>query len=71
MTHKQFINWCNERACDGLWDFITAITCLNIIEQMKRTPFYKKKKKWKEFEATAIELVNAINARLTDKECCS
>lgn len=46
MTYKEFIAWCNERACDGCWDMETAIHCLNIITVMKSVPFWRRKKLW-------------------------
>lgn len=30
MKFKEFVNWCNERACDGCWGTLTAINCSSI-----------------------------------------
>ena len=30
MTYEQFNSYCNQRACDGLWDIRKAVTCLDI-----------------------------------------
>ena len=36
MTYKEFKAWCNERACDGRWNNIEIITCLNLIEKIDK-----------------------------------
>ena len=46
MTFKQFVTWCNQRAADGYWGMTTAIICMDIISQMRKTPFWKRKKRW-------------------------
>jgi hypothetical protein len=28
MKYKEFVKWCNERACDGAWSIGTAMSCL-------------------------------------------
>lgn len=30
MKFKEFVNWCNERACDGCWGMLEAIACINL-----------------------------------------
>ena len=46
MTFKQFVTWCNDRASDGCWGMMTAVICIDIISQMRKTPFWKRKKRW-------------------------
>lgn len=46
MKYKEFVDWCNERACDGCWDMETATLCLNVITTMKSVPFWRRKKLW-------------------------
>lgn len=46
MTYKEFKEWCNERACDGLWGFNTVITVINVLEEVKLSPFWKREKVW-------------------------
>ena len=36
MTYKEFKAWCNERACDGRWNSIETITCLDIIKEIDK-----------------------------------
>lgn len=36
MSYKEFFSWCNDRACDGMWDMKTAINCLDIIEEIEK-----------------------------------
>ena len=46
MTYKEFKKFCNERACDGRWSFLEAISCLKIIEEIdsiKVKGLFKKK----------------------------
>lgn len=46
MTYKQFKQWCNERASDGCWGFREAISCIEILRNLKKLPFWKRKKMW-------------------------
>lgn len=62
MTYKAFHDWCADRCCDGCWGMLTAMVCMDIIGQMQSTPFWKRRKKWKEFEQKVeAEIVNPIN----------
>lgn len=36
MTYKEFFRWCNDRACDGRWSMETAISCLDIIDEIEK-----------------------------------
>lgn len=65
MTYKDFAQWCNERACDGCWGLETALRCINIINLMQSTPFWKRKKKWQEYEQQIVTLfVNPTNEKI-------
>lgn len=46
MTYKQFIQWCNNRACDGRWSINAFIVCKSIIKNIEHLPFWKRKKEW-------------------------
>lgn len=46
MTYKQFVQWCNERACDGRWGFITVIQCINALKEVNQSPWWKREKVW-------------------------
>lgn len=70
MTYKEFYRWCQDRAHDGCWSLMTALVCMEIIEQMKAIPFWRRKKKWNEIEHRVVtEIVNPTNEhirRMTD-----
>lgn len=46
MSYKQFVAWCNERACDGGWSVGTAIACIGIMDTIRPLPFWKREKAW-------------------------
>lgn len=48
MKFKEFENWCNERACDGCWGMLEAMTCIGLIKEIRKAPFWKREKLWKE-----------------------
>ena len=48
MKFRQFIKWCNDRACDGCWDMLTAITCSDLIDRVRKIPFWKREKYWRD-----------------------
>lgn len=48
MKFKEFTNWCNERACDGCWGMLEAMACINLMDEIRKTPFWKGEKFWKE-----------------------
>lgn len=66
MTFKEFTDWCNERACDGFWGMLTAMTCIDLMETVKKQPFWKREKFWKqEYEQRVLdEIVNPINCKI-------
>ena len=47
VTFSEFVNWANNRACDGDWDLQTAITCTELIgdiyKQTRHAIFRRKK----------------------------
>ena len=62
MTYKEFVDWCNERACDGCWSRDTAICCINIVRHIRHLPFWKRKKEWlrikDEVERGIVSVIN-------------
>ncbi len=68
MTYKEFVKWCNERACDGCWGMITAMVCIDIMRRIKKIPFWKREKYWKaEYEQKVLdEIVNPINKKIAE-----
>lgn len=52
-TFKEFYDWCNRRACDGRWSAVTAMVCIDIINEVQKIKplFFRKRareKYWKE-----------------------
>lgn len=48
MNFKEFVNWCNERACDGCWSVNTVVVCIGAINRVRSKPFWKREKVWQE-----------------------
>lgn len=46
MKYKEFVKWCNERACDGYWSFLTAHFCIAVMHMINKKPFWKREKEW-------------------------
>lgn len=46
MKYKEFVAWCNERACDGQWSGQMALVCTHIIADIRMLPFWKREKAW-------------------------
>lgn len=46
MSYKQFLSWCNDRACDGRWSKENAVYCINVIDTINAQPFWKRNRIW-------------------------
>lgn len=68
MTFKEFVAWCNQRACDGCWSIGTVVACLDVIAEVRRKPVWKREKYWKDhYEDMVVEqIVNPINQRIEE-----
>lgn len=68
MKFKEFVNWCNQRACDGCWGMSEAMTCLVLIAEVRKVPFWKREWYWKEnYEQQVMEeIVNPINKKVKE-----
>lgn len=68
MKFKEFVQWCNNRASDGCWGMNTAIICIDIVQTLKKIPFWKREKIWREQYENQIvsEIVNPINKKLVN-----
>ena len=67
MTFKEFAEWCNDSACDGRLGMIEAMTCIDIISNIRKLPFWKRKKAWIEKEQQVLdEIVNPINRKIKE-----
>lgn len=77
MKFKEFVGWCSDRACDGCWGMIEALTCIDLIKTVKKKPFWKRERFWKEeYERQVLdEIVDPINSMIkemigSDMESC-
>ncbi len=70
MKFKEFSGWCGQRACDGYWDMLTAMTCIDLLNKVKKVPFWKREKFWKEnYEQQVLkEIVNPTEKKLKELE---
>jgi len=66
MTYSEFNDWCNERACDGFWGKNEAVICIEIIRQVHKQPFWKRKNAWNEYRNIAEKIVNATNEKINE-----
>ena len=68
MKFKEFVNWCNERTCDGYWGVLEAMTCIDLIKEIRKASFWKREKLWKEnYEQQVLEeIINPIEKKLEE-----
>jgi hypothetical protein len=68
MKFKEFENWCNERVCDGCWGMLEAMTCIGLIKEIRKAPFWKREKIWKENceQQVLEEIINPIEKKLEE-----
>lgn len=68
MTFKEFEAWCNQRACDGCWGMLEAMTCIDILKTVRKKWFWQREKFWKEEYATDVmeQIVNPIEKKITE-----
>lgn len=65
MTFKEFVRWCNQRACDGRWGFNTALYCAYVINYVKSFPFCEREKEWRIIEPYVMATyVNPTNNKI-------
>lgn len=63
MKFKEFVAWCNERACDGCWGMNTAVSCIEVMNEVRKQPFWKREKVWQEkyadfYTKNIVEVIN-------------
>ena len=65
MTFKNFIAWCNERASDG-WDLLTAMVCIDLIAEIRKVPFWKRERVWKNQHERQVldEIIEPLNQKI-------
>lgn len=68
MTFKEFEAWCNQRACDGCWGMLEAMTCIDILKTVRKKWFLKREKFWQEEYADDVmeQIVNPIEKKIKE-----
>ena len=68
MTFREFESWCNQRACDGCWGMLEAMTCIDILKTVRKKWLWKREKFWQEEYATDVteQIVNPIEKKITE-----
>lgn len=65
MKYRQFVDWCNQRACDGRWSYDTAVFCIKIVDCINSLPFWKRKRAWREIrDAVTRDVVSVIDEKI-------
>ena len=58
MKFKEFVKWCNERAADGCWGMIESMTCIWVLGEVRKEPFWRREKVWKDkYEKDVLEQI--------------
>ncbi|OUO78198.1 hypothetical protein B5F53_11665 [Blautia sp. An249] len=70
MKYREFVKWCNERACDGCWGMLEAMICIWVLEEVRKAPFWRREKVWREqYENDVVnQIVEPTNQKI--KELC-
>jgi hypothetical protein len=60
MKYKEFVEWCNQRACDGNWNEVMAMFCISIMDTIRPLYFWQREKRWRELNSLCKieELIN-------------
>ena len=69
MKFKEFVEWCNQRACDGCWGMNTAMFCIETIREVRKQPFWKREKYWQGINRelqVEEKVVIPINAKIKE-----
>ena len=58
--------WCNERASDGRWDLLTAMVCIDLIAEIRKIPFWKRERVWKNQHERQVldEIIEPLNQKI-------
>lgn len=68
MKFKEFVEWCNYRACDGCWGMNEAMICIALIQDIRKKPFWKRNKEWKKMEDEIVtKIVEPINKKIKSR----
>lgn len=61
ITFKEFEDFCNKRACDGCWNMISALNCIEIIRDCREHSWHKPKCEKYFREKYAEEITRFVN----------
>ena len=65
MTFKEFITWCNQRACDGVWTFLESFYFRSVIYAIGRYCRKDREREWQfMYHSEAKEYIDAVEARM-------
>lgn len=69
MTFREFVSWCNERACDGCWGMLEAMVCIDIIGKVREQRFCKREKFWQEkyYDDVMEQIVKPIEKKIEEE----
>lgn len=67
MKFREFCNWANKRACDGMWGIGEAISCSIIIKDVQSAVIWKRKKLWEKHRETAERIVRKTNQLIKER----
>lgn len=69
MRFSEFVSWCNERASDGCWGMIEALSCMNIVKEVRKEKFWRREKVWKDkYEMDVVnQIVQPINHMILER----
>lgn len=68
MTYKEFKKWCTDRVYDCRWGMQDAMLCIQTLELINRTPFWKRKKVWKAVEPIINEFMEIWKQEIGEEE---
>lgn len=65
MTFKEFMEWCNDRACDGFW---SRREVLDILDDVRKKLPWRREKYWKKRYESRVtqQIVIPINKRIEE-----
>lgn len=68
MKFKEFEAWCNQRACDGCWGMLEAMTCIAILNTINREWFWKREILWQGKYATDVieQIIKPIEKKIEE-----
>lgn len=67
MKYKEFVAWCNKRACDGYWSPDTIMYCIAVMDEVNSAPIWKRKKVWNTHkDYVTNKIVNVINKKIEE-----